>query len=147
MKTKSKRGSMLAADDLRIGSYMMVHSEVPPRVASPEEFGRHLAAQMAPGRRPPPMGVPLKVRAVCLPFVTCGMLKPGGGEAGPVILDVRGVRLMKVSAEYVESIREFRGGGADRGGAAPAGAGEPNLAAGSADGEEQKEERQEPPTA
>jgi hypothetical protein len=54
-----------------------------------------------------PRGVPLRVLGVSLPFVACAILKPGGGECGPTILDVRRVRLARLDPSYVEAISSF----------------------------------------
>jgi hypothetical protein len=59
--------------------------------------------------------MPLEVTAVSLPFVACGLLQPGGDQIGPVILDVRGLRLMEVSRKFVAAIRGFRQGASSRG--------------------------------
>jgi len=51
--------------------------------------------------------MPLQVRAISLPFLACAVLQPGGGHAGPVILDLRGVRLMAVARQFVRAIATF----------------------------------------
>jgi hypothetical protein len=98
-------GSILAPDDLKVGKYIAVHSaarraasEAPSEAADESPAARH--GQF-------PAGVPLQVRAVSLPFLVCGVLQPGGGHSGPVVLDLRRVRLIGVNKSFVDAIAGF----------------------------------------
>ena len=53
------------------------------------------------------VGVPLRVVGISLPFVACGVLKPGGGLDGPVIIDLRYVQLSRLTREFVVAIEQF----------------------------------------
>ena len=52
-------------------------------------------------------GVPLKVIAVCLPFVYVSALAPDGEVSGPKILDVRKVKLMKLDPSAPRAIKKL----------------------------------------
>ncbi len=122
MTKASHPGSLLAPDDLRVGSYIVIHSAAMPRRSAGESdvesMGRLTESMtfIAPG-------MPLQVKAVSLPFVACGLVQPGGGQAGPVILDVRGLKLMAVSHKFVAAIRGFKRSERDKGGDAAGGLG------------------------
>ena len=108
MKTQNPSGSILAPDDLRVGAYVAVHSLAAAPRACPEEPERRMSGR--PCREWPPLGfgMPLQIRAISLPFLACAVLQPGGGHVGPVILDLRGVRLIAVSRQFVRAIAEFK---------------------------------------
>ena len=98
-------GSILAPDDLKVGKYIAVHSAARRSALdgsseSPDESGAARHGQF-------PAGVPLQVRAVSLPFLVCGVLQPGGGHSGPVVLDLRRVRLIGVNKSFVDAIAGF----------------------------------------
>lgn len=107
MNKAASTGSILAPDDLEVGCYVAVHSET--RTKAPVDLD---SASMQPRiqpelRNPCPLGIPLKIRAVSLPFAACAILQPGGGHTGPLILDLRTVRLVRVSRQYVRAIATF----------------------------------------
>jgi hypothetical protein len=123
MTKASHPGSLLAPDDLRVGSYIVIHSAAMPRRGAAgesdvESMGRFTESSLyvAPG-------MPLQVKALSLPFVACGLVQPGGGQTGPVILDVRGLRLMAVSRKFVAAIRGFKRSERGKGGESEGGVG------------------------
>jgi hypothetical protein len=107
MTTQNPSGSILAPDDLRVGAYVTVHSAATVPRNGREEPERRMSGR--PCRASPPIGfgMPLQIRAISLPFLACAVLQPGGGHVGPVILDLRGLRLIAVSRKFVRAIAEF----------------------------------------
>jgi len=108
MTTQKPSGSILAPDDLRVGTYVALHSVAAAPRTCPEEPERRMSGRRC--REGPPLGfgMPLQIRAISLPFLACAVLQPGGGHVGPVILDLRGVRLIAVSRQFVRAIAEFK---------------------------------------
>ncbi len=108
MTTQKPSGSILAPDDFRVGAYVAVHSVAAAPRTCPEEPERRMSGR--PCREGPPLGfgMPLQIRAISLPFLACAVLQPGGGHVGPVILDLRGLRLIAVSRQFVRAIAEFK---------------------------------------
>lgn len=108
MTTNRQTGVILPADDLRVGAYVAVHSCVVTRTApvdsEDEQFGR--VAPQTPSRVIAP-GIPLQIRAITLPYVICAAIHPGGSRRGPILIDMRQVRLMKVSGKYVRAMNQF----------------------------------------
>lgn len=108
MTTYRQTGVILPADDLRVGAYVAVHSCVVSRTSpvdsEEEHFGR--VAPQSPARAIA-FGVPLQVRAITLPYVICAAIHPGGSRRGPVLIDMRQVRLMRVSRKYVSAMTQF----------------------------------------
>lgn len=100
-------GSILAADDLAPQMFVAVHSHCRSdrnvRRAGPYGIEVH----EVPPASPVPPGVPLQVMASSLPFVVCSILEPGGNLDGPVILDLRAVRLMRLAPEFVEAVAAY----------------------------------------
>ena len=97
--------TILAADDLTPGIYVAVHSMkwLAANSHSEDQHTAHCPSSLG-GL---PMGVPLRVLEVSLPYACCAVLEPGGSEAGPVILDVRVIRLVRLREGYVRAIEEF----------------------------------------
>ena len=101
--------TILNADDLATGMFVAVHSPSPQnrlrfRPSDVEESAIELI------ERPPspvPPGVPMRILGISLPFLACAVLKPGGGLDGPVIVDVRAVRLSRLSSGYIAAISNF----------------------------------------
>lgn len=108
MTSKKPSGSILTPDDLRIGAYVAVHSVTAVPRTCAEEPERRMSGR--PCRESPPLGfgMPLQIRAISLPFLACAVLQPGGGHVGPVILDLRSLRLIAVSRQFVRAIAEFK---------------------------------------
>ena len=52
-------------------------------------------------------GVPHKVLSVSWPYCVFGVLLPGGRIDGPVIKDLRKVRLLRLTEEFVNAIKLF----------------------------------------
>ncbi len=57
---------------------------------------------------PVPPGVPLQVVGTSLPFAACAVIHPGGGQSGPIIVDLRNIRLAKINTEFIDSITSFQ---------------------------------------
>ena len=99
--------SVLAPDDLNIGDYVAVYSSRHVAIVQDKE-GAQLAIDpsslsgLAVGA-----GVPLRVIGISFPFVACAVIEPGGTKGGPVILDVRRVRLIRLSPEFVQCLADF----------------------------------------
>src|SRR5687768_4489623 len=92
----------LAAEDLRCGDFVAILHEV---VEWPSFFW-HCDAQLLPPDQPVRLvcrnaegGTPLKVKAICLPFVF--VKKPCGEHQ---TLDVRQQRLVRLSDEYARAV-------------------------------------------
>jgi hypothetical protein len=102
------KSSTLAPDDIRKGIYVTVTAVRLPEMRRPipgeppVPGPRSVAISMAP-----PAGIPLEVRGVNMPFVVCAIPQPGGKFEGPIVLDLRVVKLMKVSHQYVKSYVSF----------------------------------------
>lgn len=80
-KDRRRNGLLLAADDLQRGQLVTIHNWRDRR-----EWG---------------MGVALRVEAINLPYLIVQPLNDA--EARPVILDLRRLRLMRVSEEYARA--------------------------------------------
>ena len=98
-------GLILAADDFTAGDYVAVHSVQP--IASRAFRAKQDILAHCQFMSPVPPGIPLRVLEVSLPFVACGLLEPGGCESGPVIIDIRVVRLCRIRSVFVDAIKAF----------------------------------------
>lgn len=107
MKASSQASSILAPDDLRVGSYVAIHSSVPSQTPADAEPERRGHARFRPENPAPMAGIPLQIRGVSLPFLACAILGPGGTYSGPVIIDLRTVRLIRLSRQFIGAIRRF----------------------------------------
>lgn len=101
---------IITADDLSAGMFVAVHSS---RAARQIRVRRLVGDDAAfevddPTPLPASVGVPLQVIGISLPFVACGVLKPGGGLGGPVIIDLRAVELSRLTPEFVVAIEHFK---------------------------------------
>lgn len=97
---------ILNPDDLNVGEFVAVHSlraAATTSIETPRDFA--MARANRP-KSPVPLGAPVEVIAVNLPFVLVAVVLPGGGSSGPVLLDIRDVRLMPVPEEMVHALRE-----------------------------------------
>lgn len=97
---------ILNADDLNVGEFVAVHSlraVASTSIDTPRDFA--MARANRP-KSPVPLGAPVEVVAVNLPFVLVALVLPGGGSSGPVLLDLRDARLMPVPEEMVRALRE-----------------------------------------
>jgi hypothetical protein len=97
-------GTVLKADDLTKGQFVAVHS-LSPLARFCQENSDERDANVPPAPVPP--GFPLRILEVSLPFVACSLLQPGGKESGPTIIDVRNVRLCRISSGFIRAIKAF----------------------------------------
>lgn len=100
----------LPPDDLRVGEWIAVRDFVDDESSLlPDEPDPRLLRRMrreVAGSSPQP-GVPFRVLAVELPWVYAAGLDADGDEVGPSILDVRRVRLVRISPEVPAAIVAF----------------------------------------
>lgn len=101
----------IASDDLRPGKYIIVSEWYDETFKEEEkESGDPYSFFYRPRVEKPkkPVGVPFKVLAVALPFITLETLEPGRKDKRGV-LDVRTVGMIEVDLAYVRSlIPEFK---------------------------------------
>jgi hypothetical protein len=112
MKSKIvKSGSILAADDLKVGRVVAVHSAArpaqPPPSSMPPEIERRIRVEFsAPPVQLPP-GVPFRIKALNLPFILVAVIEPSGESEAPFIIDASKHRLIKVPPAFVRAIGRF----------------------------------------
>jgi hypothetical protein len=93
---------LLAAEDLRCGDYVSILQEI---VEWPSFFWSDCGQTLPPGEpvqlacRPKDSGMPLKVKAICLPFVF--VKQPCGQHR---TLDVRRHRLARLTPDYAVQV-------------------------------------------
>ena len=100
--------AFVPADDLRVGDWVAVRDTVdddrPSFVDDMEPaFIRRLRRE-SPSPQP---GTPLRILAVELPWVYVAVLDDDGHEAGPEIVDVRRLDLVRISPAIPEAIVAF----------------------------------------
>lgn len=95
-------GTVLEADDLRVGMAVTVHGYTDP----PPIPGVFAPNQRRVARILPP-GLPLKVVAVNRPFVIVTTINGRGEEQGPVIVDLRDTQLMRVNGQYKRALKRW----------------------------------------
>lgn len=100
-------GLVLRIDDISANSYVAIHSMKRRRQSQRTDIARQLAVAVIENEPPVPMGVPLRVLELSLPFIACSIVEPGGTESGPVILDLRVMRLCRVRERFVRAIKAF----------------------------------------
>ncbi len=93
-------GTILAPDDISAGIHVAIHSVNLPK-------NRSSRSLVTPALLPVPLGVPMQVLEVSLPFVACEIVEPGGGVSGPALLDLRFVRLCRLNDRFVNAITAF----------------------------------------
>lgn len=99
--------AVLAPDDLSQGTLVAVHSQR-RQVGFIRRHGDDgIEFREAAPTAPVPTGVPLEILGISLPFVACAVIEPGGTRAGPVILDIRTVRLARLSGSFVAAVVGF----------------------------------------
>lgn len=104
-------GMILEIDDIEVNQLVAVHSLsfLSDSDQGPEKFKEF---------SPVPPGYPLQVLSKSLPFITCSILQPGGGQCGPAVIDLRHLQLCRVTDDFVESVTSFeeteQGTSADR---------------------------------
>ncbi len=95
-------GRPVAPEDLRCGDFVSVLSEIAEYPSFLWNQDSQLLAPNEPVRvqwRPDDAGLPLKVKAICLPFVFAKA--PAGHRR---LLDVRQCRLVRLSSGYARSV-------------------------------------------
>jgi hypothetical protein len=100
-------GSIVEADDLAANTLVAIHSF---RSADQIVWKRGREEVTMLDHNPPspvPPGVPLQIIGTSLPFVACAVIEPGGKRAGPIIIDSRSVKFMRLAQEFVDGIVEF----------------------------------------
>ena len=105
---------ILAVDDLEPGLLVTIHGHRSRRVPL-ESVPGSSEAPLPPiqivsngeGPNLPNGGVPLRVLAVACPYVACVVIQPDGEEAGPLMIDTRLTRLMRLDPKFLEAILEF----------------------------------------
>ncbi len=93
-------GSVLSVDDIERGQIVSFHSFHHTRPDA--ENSKSVSFQCSLGRIS--AGTPMRVKAISLPFLACELLAPNGEKAGPVIIDVRCLRLCQLDKEYADYI-------------------------------------------
>jgi hypothetical protein len=103
-------GILLKADDITKGQFVAVHS-----LSAMANYCRERTEERDASSPPAPVppGYPLRVLEVSLPFVACSLLQPGGKESGPMIIDLRNVRLCRLNNGFIEAIKAFPPDGAE----------------------------------
>lgn len=104
-------GMILAADDIDPDTLVTVYDVRGERAGWDVEDVIVRSRQSRPCALQP--GVPMRVLDVSLPFVACAVIRPGGDEVGPVILDLRTVCLARLQPAFVDAIRRFSVPGRD----------------------------------
>lgn len=97
---------ILAPDDVRTNMWVSVHSAV-PRKAATQMPGMPMPIVVEVAQSPAPPGVPLRVIGLSLPFVACRSVATHDEEEQMAILDLRTVRLCRISEAYVKAIAAF----------------------------------------
>jgi hypothetical protein len=111
-------GMILQADDIFEGMIVAVHSPAHApamRIGGKDiamAFGRSESGEPRIMAAPQPElpvqpGVPLRVIATSFPFVACSIIQPVGSEAGPVMVDLRDVRLCRLDHRFVGAIAKY----------------------------------------
>ena len=109
---KKKRLSVgIAPDDLQNGDFVaIVKNRRRPRhrmVLGDERDGERRMNIVVEQEGRGIEGVPHKVLSVSWPYCVFGILLPGGEIDGPVIIDLRGVKLLRLTDEFVNAIKAF----------------------------------------
>lgn len=105
----TRQTSVLSADDLRVGAFVMIHSHIATQHQPARPDGTHreprtvVILPMALGTLPV-----LEIRAICLPFVACAMVQGGGAREGLCMVDVRQVRLIKVGKRFATAVAKIK---------------------------------------
>ena len=95
------------------GSLRMGRGRSPPGVhCSGDDYDEHPGLCV-------PLGAPLRILGLSLPYLLCAVVHPGGAELGPAIIDIRTACLMRVEPRYLNAIRDFQAGEGQKGAAAP----------------------------
>ena len=111
MRMKKKRLSVgIAPDDLQNGDYVSIIQRHRPRhrmVLGDGHDGDQKMNIFVEQERGGIEGVPHKVLSVSWPYCVFGVLLPGGAIDGPVIKDLRKVKLLRLTNEFVNAIKLF----------------------------------------
>lgn len=99
---------ILAPDDIQVNTYVSIHSVRAQLKGERSSNRRDQAAYVVIAEAlPVPLGVPLRVLSVSLPFVLCAVVDPEGAESSPAIIDVRVHRLTPTTESFVDALRQF----------------------------------------
>jgi hypothetical protein len=111
-------GMILQADDIFEGMIVAVHS--PAHAPAMRIGGKDIAMTFGQSESGEPRimaapqpelpvqpGVPLRVIATSFPFVACSIIQPSGREAGPVMIDLRDVRLCRMDQRFAGAIAQY----------------------------------------
>lgn len=111
---EKKNRTIVAPEDLRPRLLVTVFEKRKPQHEAwsreSENPVQMIVGQMRmPGSHPDEdsRGVPLRVIAVQLPYVTVASIKPDGREGGPAYMDTREYVFMRVDRKYVENARRW----------------------------------------
>jgi hypothetical protein len=111
---RKKRVSVgIAPDDLKEGEFVaIVAPNKKPRkmiVMGRDEDCEPMMMRMVDdsNNQSPAAGVPHRVLGISWPWAVFGVLIPGGEIDGPVIHDLRKIKCMRLSSEYVTAIMGF----------------------------------------
>jgi hypothetical protein len=109
---KKKRVSVgIAPDDLQVGHFVSIIEQRkrgrPHLIMGRDDEGDPIMIHTTVKADQTVPGVPHKVLGLSWPWAVFGVLIPGGGIDGPVIHDLRKIRCMRLSEEYVTAIMGF----------------------------------------
>jgi len=97
---------ILPPDDIRPNMWVSVHSAA-PRKGVAQVPGMPMPIVVEVAQAPAPAGLPLRVVGLSLPFVACRSIATHEDEEQMVIIDLRSVRLCRISATYAKAIAAF----------------------------------------
>ena len=107
---KKRLSAGIAAEDLQNGDYVAIVHRNQPRhrfvLGDPQDGDRKMDIVVEQARSSIE-GVPHKVLSVSWPYCVFGVLLPGGDIDGPVIKDLRNVRLLRLTHDFVNAIKSF----------------------------------------
>ncbi|MEI7658405.1 MAG: hypothetical protein WCK33_10105 [Phycisphaerae bacterium] len=108
MTRKTVKSGMIAPDDLRTGAFVTIHSSRTAEQPATSDFEMTMRGESVRSMPTPPMGMPLKVLSVNLPYVLVTPVNPGDKTTKLTTVDLRHVNLMRVSKAFVNAVLRFR---------------------------------------
>ena len=100
----------LAPDDLEPDAFITIHSHHKKSTRQRREMCVEYDPEIGEDSLHDPagnFGVPFQILALSLPYIICSQMVAGGDEVGPVIFDIRKVKLMRLDTSYVEAFMEY----------------------------------------